>query len=751
MMENLLTYIIQVNLLLSIIYLGYAGLLKGLTFYSLNRCYFLIGGLFAFIYPFLDLKSLFVQRGLDIGVVGEQISFYMEDGVVQEKLTLAGLVGMVFILGAALLFLKFLFQLMSLLRIHFHSTADQWKTYFFRNVFIPIVPFSFLNKIYVNKGQHMDAELIDIFKHEDIHVKGLHSLDILLFEMILVCCWYNPFVWFMRRAIRQNLEFLTDQQVLNKGIDRQTYQYSLLNVSKKGTSIGLSNQFNFKLLKRRIMMMNKKRSSKIELSKYAFLLPVFLLSGAAFTVSKAENSIEGVVEKAKETPILTLDKVEKADGSVSVKVAGQAGELLQQAFGANEIAIDTLPKVKTGRASEFKKIKRSDIDFSKNLKYFIDNKLVSKADFLAYPEEKLANYWASNDNELIKYRTKSSIDISQGAILANTIEMQKSSEAAGKKVRYVINGVMQEKGYTLGKIDPNSIASMTVLTGPAGDKYGDAGKDGVIELKLKEGTNVGKKVTELRGNTIGVITENNRPADAVFYIDGKKADLALIEDLNREEIDDLVLLNGASAVEKYGQEAQRGVVVITTKKWARENPDKIGRGTKELKSGNKVGESLPVLFYKKNEDNTAAKNMTSSGKFETDAEQAKAATFGARRMADAVNLEPLGNKKIVRLRGVSKTPLYVVDGQVQSIDQNDLNAADIESISILKNQSATALYGAAGENGVIIVTTKKKAAELNDDEKKDNSILEGKIKKIIKTELDAERKRAAAARDNRGE
>ncbi|MGE8241886.1 MAG: hypothetical protein ACN6PD_04185, partial [Sphingobacterium sp.] len=176
-MENLLTYILQVNLLLSIIYMGYVGLLKGLTFYSLNRGYFLIGGLFAFIYPFLDLKSLFVQRGLDMGLVGEQISFYIEDQEVQEKLTLAGLVEIVFILGAVLLLLKFLFQLLSLLRIHFHSTADQWKTYFFRNVFIPIVPFSFLNKIYVNKGQHMDAELKDIFKHEDIHVKGLHSLD----------------------------------------------------------------------------------------------------------------------------------------------------------------------------------------------------------------------------------------------------------------------------------------------------------------------------------------------------------------------------------------------------------------------------------------------------------------------------------------------------------------------------------------------------------------------------------------------
>ncbi len=188
-MESLLTYILQVNLLLAMIYIGYTGLLKRLTFYTLNRAYFLIGGIFAFVYPFLDLRSLLLQRGLDMGVVGEQISFYITKPEVQDRLTLAGLIEIVFMVGAAILLLKFLLQLMSLLRIHMHSTADQWRTYFFRNVLIPIVPFSFLNKIYVNKQQHLDAELHDIFKHEDIHVKGLHSVDILLFEMILVCCW----------------------------------------------------------------------------------------------------------------------------------------------------------------------------------------------------------------------------------------------------------------------------------------------------------------------------------------------------------------------------------------------------------------------------------------------------------------------------------------------------------------------------------------------------------------------------------
>lgn len=744
MMENLLTYIIQVNLLLSIIYLGYAGLLKGLTFYSLNRGYFLIGGLFAFIYPFLDLKSLFVQRGLDIGVVGEQISFYMEDGAVQEKLTLAGLVGMVFILGAALLFLKFLFQLMSLLRIHFHSTADQWKTYFFRNVFIPIVPFSFLNKIYVNKGQHMDAELIDIFKHEDIHVKGLHSLDILLFEMILVCCWYNPFVWFMRRAIRQNLEFLTDQQVLNKGIDRQTYQYSLLNVSKKGTSIGLSNQFNFKLLKRRIMMMNKKRSSKIELSKYAFLLPVFLLAGAAFTVSKAENSIEGVVEKAKETPILTLDKVEEADGSVSVKVAGEAAELLQQAFGANEIAIDTLPKVKTGRASEFKKIKRSDIDFSKNLKYFIDNKLVSKSDFLAYPEEKLANYWVSNDNELIKYRTKSSIDISQGAILANSVVMQQKQDAARAKMRYYVDGVLQSPSFNLTDFDPTSIASMTVLEGPAALKYGDVGKDGLVLVKMKP-----ERRDEIRkkGITIGIRMDGTK--DSVLYvIDGQKVKGSVFRSLGAEATESIHILKDGPAKLKYGEEGKNGVIEVTTKEWARENPDKVSKSSGELKSENKVGETLPIaVFYKANEDKQDAKKIAFEGKSKTDAKQPELKGRAQGIVSNMRGLASSGPGKYGAFNNwVKGDPLFVVDGKIVKAKEIDPNT--IDNITVLKDQNATAIYGDRAENGVIIVNTKayvKEHPELSSDVE---DRLSGKVKKVIKAEV--EKEKAEAAKEKQG-
>jgi TonB-linked SusC/RagA family outer membrane protein len=63
-----------------------------------------------------------------------------------------------------------------------------------------------------------------------------------------------------------------------------------------------------------------------------------------------------------------------------------------------------------------------------------------------------------------------------------------------------------------------------------------------------------------------------------------------------------------------------------------------------------------------------------------------------------------GNNSITQ----DNSPLYVIDGfPIESPDNNILNPNDIESIDVLKDASATAIYGARGANGVIIITTKK--------------------------------------------
>lgn len=75
-----------------------------------------------------------------------------------------------------------------------------------------------------------------------------------------------------------------------------------------------------------------------------------------------------------------------------------------------------------------------------------------------------------------------------------------------------------------------------------------------------------------------------------------------------------------------------------------------------------------------------------------------------------------GSVSTIRIRGFgsingSQEPLYIVDDAVFGGSLNDINPNDIQSVTVLKDASATALYGARGANGVVVVTTKKGQAD----------------------------------------
>jgi len=374
----------------------------------------------------------------------------------------------------------------------------------------------------------------------------------------------------MRKAVRQNLEFLTDQQVLNKGVDKQTYQYSLLHVTRQGVAVGMSNHFNFKTLKKRIMMMNKKRSSKLELSKYAFLLPVFLIAGMSFTVSKAENNIEKIVDKSQQTNVISEP--------LKVKMQGEVGELLKNTIGTDIIAIDTNNQEKEYPllAPDFD---RKELE-GKNLHFEIDGKLVSLDEFLEFPRKEISGVDIYKDKEEIRkkigkenseglfvltsknkkpftiqldikrLKSKSEIDKTKkfiydydGKILSekefmsitdenlkrltqtvsssqvrtlysklvsnwedydgivNAISSNRDTKLKeeAKKALYVVDGVEKVKGFDLSSIKPDDIESISVLKDKSATAvYGDKGKDGVIEIKTKNGvTGADLKIKEV--------------------------------------------------------------------------------------------------------------------------------------------------------------------------------------------------------------------------------------------------------------
>ena len=151
-----------------------------------------------------------------------------------------------------------------------------------------IIPFSFGNAIYLNRCLHSNEELKEIIIHEFVHLRQKHSIDILIAETLCIINWYNPFAWLIRKAIRQNLEFIADRQVIENGTDKKQYQYLLLKVF--GTSqFSIANQFNFSSLKKRIAMMNKMKSARMHLTKFLFVLPVLTVVLVAF---RKQNAME---------------------------------------------------------------------------------------------------------------------------------------------------------------------------------------------------------------------------------------------------------------------------------------------------------------------------------------------------------------------------------------------------------------------------------------------------------------------------
>jgi hypothetical protein len=140
------------------------------------------------------------------------------------------------------------------------------------------VPCSFFNYIFINPAAYDWDTYSQILLHEKVHARQLHSIDIILAELCIIFQWFNPFAWLYRKEIENNLEYLTDTAVLNNtDTDRAAYQLSLLKVSVPEYSLRIATNYNQSLLKKRIAMMNAKRSNLHILWKYFTLLPLFCL------------------------------------------------------------------------------------------------------------------------------------------------------------------------------------------------------------------------------------------------------------------------------------------------------------------------------------------------------------------------------------------------------------------------------------------------------------------------------------------
>jgi hypothetical protein len=257
--------------------------------------------LFCFFLPFIDVTPFLQKNAVKDNIVIEFVPALQPIDVVgktlQSVLLPAGTHWSVqnwlllfIIAGSGILFIRLLIQLISLTAVlrKARLISDQGiKLY---QVDKQIIPFSFGRSIFINSALHNEKDTEEIIRHEFVHVKQKHSIDILWAELLCILNWYNPFVWWLRHAIRQNLEFIADNKVLKNGTNKKEYQYLLLKVLGNNR-FAIASPFNFSSLKKRIAMMNKIENTKVHLLKFLFIVP--LMAVVILSFRSKENNMTG--------------------------------------------------------------------------------------------------------------------------------------------------------------------------------------------------------------------------------------------------------------------------------------------------------------------------------------------------------------------------------------------------------------------------------------------------------------------------
>lgn len=338
-------YLLQVNVGLILFYALYKLVCTRDTFFRSRRFILIVSLVLPFILPFIDVREWLESRDRMIMLTHFDYSAVLPEIVVGSEavetgnrvFVLSEWIGYLYLAGVVVLLVRLAVQAFSLYRLIVRMPEKEINGVRIKCLNDPSGPFSFFGWIFMNPAAVKEDEISEILTHEMAHVKQHHSVDVLLAEMVSICCWMNPFAWLLKREVRLNLEFLADRKVMEAGFATKSYQYHLLGLAYNH-KYGLSNNFNFSHLKQRIIMMNKKKSNATGHIKYAlFVLPAFaLLVAGNISCSQDASQTEGAKEEVV-APVSPEAKEAPADSTAKEEVFMVAEQMPEFPGGMKEL------------------------------------------------------------------------------------------------------------------------------------------------------------------------------------------------------------------------------------------------------------------------------------------------------------------------------------------------------------------------------------------------------------------------------
>lgn len=437
-------YLLKVNVAFVLFYAFYRLFFYKDTFFKLRHAILLAFFGLALFYPLLNIQD-WVRQQEPIADVIYMYSAMLPEATAKADAAasvdwygwLLGSLGFIYWGIVAFLCGRFLVQLSSILwlahtseRVVIHETP----VYALRKA---AGPFSFFRMVFLHPESHSDKETDEILTHECTHVSQWHSIDVILSEMMCMACWFNPFVWLLKREVRHNLEYLADNTVIQSGYDSKSYQYHLLGLAHHQSVTTLYNSFNVLHLKNRIMMMNKKRSPGIVRTKYLIFIP---LVGILMLLSNIEAVARLTVRLANEATVsnamvtatgILVDETGQPLIGASVVVKGGKERTITDKKGAFSLEVPANAILRCSyQGRESQEVLAADMTNNTHLSLSSKSREMNEQVFTVV--EKMPSF-PGGDAELLKY-------------IATNIKYPKESQDNGEQGRVICSFIVGRDG-----------------------------------------------------------------------------------------------------------------------------------------------------------------------------------------------------------------------------------------------------------------------------------------------------------------
>ena len=312
-------YLIKINVALMLLYGFYRLTVSRDTFFGLRRLTLWLIYAVALMVPALNLEYWVRDTPTMESMANVYADTFYPVVVVKAQapsITWMDMLLGIYWAGVAVLSLRLVWQLFSIIRLAVISRKQEVEGITVHLLKGEGSPFSFFRWVFMYPSTLEGRQLHEVMVHECTHVSGHHSLDTLFSELFSIACWFNPFAWLMKQEVRMNLEYLADESVLSDGNARKSYQYHLLGLAYRqpNESTKIANNFNLLPLKKRIKMMNKRRTSEIGKAKYFLFAP---LAGVLLMVSNIECVAREIGEQIPEV----AEVQQKAEQALNADVA----------------------------------------------------------------------------------------------------------------------------------------------------------------------------------------------------------------------------------------------------------------------------------------------------------------------------------------------------------------------------------------------------------------------------------------------